>query len=375
MPCLGPRGGAACTVPAAARTVGPTPGPIEARAAPTIDSRMTRIFDGHNDTVLRLVLDASRDFDARGDVGHLDAPRARDGGFAGGLFAMFSPTDPTPTASPSRRPTGPLDAPTARGYTDRMFQRMFELDRRGALTICTSVSDIEAAMDAGSIAAVLHIEGAEAIAPDLSNLELYVRAGLRSLGLVWSRPNAFGTGVPFAFPGDPDIGPGLTDAGFDLVRACERLGVLVDVSHLNARGFWDVAEASSQPLVASHSNAHALCPTPRNLTDAQLAAVRASKGLVGLNLAVAFLREDGASNPDTPLDDVLRHLDHLLEHVGEDGVAFGSDFDGAVVPQEIGDVSGMPKLVAAMRAHGYGAELIEKIASRNWLRVLDAVWG
>ena len=126
-------------------------------------------------------------------------------------------------------------------------------------------------------------------------------AGLRSLGLVWSRPNAFATGVSFAFPGTPDEGPGLTERGRALVRACAERGILVDLSHLNERGFWDVAALEHGPLVASHSGAHALCPSPRNLTDEQLRAIGASGGLVGINFHVGFVRADGAEDPDTPL--------------------------------------------------------------------------
>lgn len=334
----------------------------------------TPIFDGHNDTLLRLVLDPERDFVGGGGAGHIDLPRARAGGLAGGLFAMFAPSRTEARNGLPTRPEGPLDAGTATTWLHRMCARLFELERRGALRVCTTVGEIERAEAEGDLAAVMHIEGAEAIGEDLASLELLFRAGLRSVGLVWSRPNAFGTGVPFAFPGEPDIGPGLTEAGAELVRACNRLGVMVDLSHLNAAGFWDVAEISDAPLVASHSNAHALCPTPRNLTDEQLAAVRDSGGLVGLNFAVAFLREDGANDPDTPLDTMLRHLDHLLEHLGEDGVALGSDFDGATVPAAIGDAAGLPRLIGAMREHGYGEALIGKIARDNWLRVLRATW-
>ena len=127
----------------------------------------------------------------------------------------------------------------------------------GDFRVCTTVAEIEAAEAAGAMAAIFHLEGAEAIGPDLGGLEVLHAAGLRSLGPVWSRPNAFGVGIPFRFPGDPDEGPGLTPAGKDLVRACNRLGILFDLSHLNAAGFRDVAALSDKPLVATHSNAHA----------------------------------------------------------------------------------------------------------------------
>jgi membrane dipeptidase len=198
---------------------------------------------------------------------------------------------------------------------------------------------------------------------------------MRSLGLVWSRPNAFATGVPFAFPGSPDQGPGLTAAGRALVRACAELHVLVDLSHLNARGFWEVAELSAAPLVASHSGAHALCPAPRNLTDDQLRAIGASGGLVGINFHVGFLRADGADDQDTPLATIAEHAAHVAEVAGVGAVALGSDFDGATMPRALGDVRGLPAVLEALRAAGFDPSEVDRIAWGNWRRVLGATWG
>jgi membrane dipeptidase len=181
--------------------------------------------------------------------------------------------------------------------------------------------------------------------------------------------------VPFRFPSSPDIGPGLTEAGKALVKACNQRRILIDLSHLNEKGFWDVQEISDAPLVATHSNAHALCPVSRNLTDDQLAAIRASDGMVGLNYAVCFLRADGENRADTPFETLLGHLDYLIERLGEGRVGLGSDFDGATIPKAIGTAAGLPAFVEAMRAHGYGEALVEKICFRNWLRVLRATWG
>lgn len=349
---------------------------------------MIPIFDGHNDTLLRLVLHPERDFGARGEGaehGHIDLPRAREGGLVGGVFAVFPPSGISLERTQGHRrvtddgfrlpPSPPMPFEPATRHALAMVAKLFELEARGLLRVCVSVADIRAAIADGVLAAVLHFEGAEAIDEELHALRVYHRAGLRSLGLVWSRPNAFGTGVPFSFPASPDQGPGLTVAGRELVAECDRLGIVVDVSHLNAAGFWDVAEISTKPLVASHSNAYALSRSARNLTDEQLDALRASGGLVGLNFATAFLRADGASDADTPLDAMVRHLDHLLERCGEDGVAFGSDFDGAVIPAAIGDVAGLPRLLEALRAHGYDEALVRKLACDNWLRVLEATWG
>jgi membrane dipeptidase len=258
-----------------------------------------------------------------------------------------------------------------------MASLLFRIEResRRRVRICRDVGDIERCLADGALAAVLHIEGAEAIDANFELLDVLYAAGLRSLGPVWSRPNIFGYGVPFRCPSSPDTGPGLTDAGKALVGACNRLRILIDLSHLNERGFWDAAELSDAPLVATHSNAHAVSPHSRNLTDQQLAVIRKSGGLAGLNFATAFLRPDGRHDNDTPLDLMIRHIDHMLEHAGEDGVGLGSDFDGAMIPAEIGSAAGLQKLVQAMRKRGFGEPLIEKLCFRNWLGVLGRTWG
>jgi membrane dipeptidase len=279
--------------------------------------------------------------------------------------------------APSDNEPLPPELPQAEAITSTigMASILFRLERAGALTVCRSAGDVRAAMAKGSIAAIFHIEGVEAIDPELAMLDVLHAAGLRSLGIVWSRPNAFGNGVPFRFPSSPDTGPGLTDAGKALVKACNKLRIMIDLSHLNEKGFRDVAGLSDAPLVATHSNVHAICGHSRNLTDWQLGAIRESGGMVGLNFATGFLREDGRMNADTSIDIMVRHIDSLLQALGEDGVGLGSDFDGAMIPAPIGDVAGLPKLIGALAARGFGRALIEKIAYRNWLSVLERTIG
>jgi membrane dipeptidase len=250
-----------------------------------------------------------------------------------------------------------------------------ELERLGGLIICHSVSDIRSAFKDGKIAAIFHIEGAEAIDPDLHMLEVLHSAGLRSIGPVWSRPTIFGEGVPFSFPSTPDTGSGLTEPGIALVKRCNELRIMIDLSHLNQAGFWDVARHSNAPLVATHSNAHSITQHSRNLTDEQLRAIADSDGLVGLNFATAFLREDGKMLADVPLSQMLKHLDYLLEILGENRVGLGSDYDGAVMPDKLMDLSGLPNLRLAMKEHGYSEAIIKKICHENWLRVLQKTWG
>jgi membrane dipeptidase len=150
--------------------------------------------------------------------------------------------------------------------------------------------------------------------------------------------------------------------------------VLVDLSHLNAKGFWDVAKISTAPLVATHSNAHALSPSPRNLTDAQLDTVALSGGLVGLNFHVGFLREDGDAKAPTSLTEIVRHARYIADRIGVPHLALGSDFDGATMPSDLGDVTRLPALLDGLRAGGFVEGEVRAIAYENWLRVLRATW-
>ena len=344
------------------------------------------VFDGHNDVLSKLHASRPQDPAAAFIDGYdaaIDLPKSQAGGFAGGFFAVYIP--PLEVDHEAR-----LEAMTADSYalalppeldrdhavrvTNAQIDILQQLEQAQALKICRTVGDIRKAMDRGVIAAILHIEGAEAIDSDLELLESLYSDGLRSLGPVWSRSTIFGHGVPFAFPASPDTGPGLTEAGRRLVRRCNELGILIDLSHMNEAGFWDVAGLSDAPLVATHSNAHAICPHARNLTDRQLHAIRDSGGMVGLNFATAFLRPDGRMLPEVPFEIMMRHLDHLLGILGEDHVGIGSDYDGATVPEQLTSVSDLPNLVDAMRGHGLDRPLIEKLCFGNWLHVLEHSW-
>ena len=348
------------------------------------------VFDGHNDILYRILMEP----EAREAIwltgqgkGHLDLPRMKAGGFAGGMFAIYVPSpateeddgiealmDAPPYALdlPAPLPLGESQS-VALGLAGQLL--WMERASGGAFRLCRTAAGIEAARAEGVIAGVMHMEGAEAIDEGCDALHAFHAMGLRSLGPVWSRPTVFGHGVPFAFPSSPDTGPGLTEAGRRLVKECNRLRVMIDLSHLNEKGFDDVARLSDAPLVATHSNAHAVAPSSRNLTDRQLDMIRESGGMVGLNFATVFLRPDGRRDPAMGWEAVLRHLDHLIGRLGEDHVGFGSDFDGATVPEGITDVAGLPRLIAALRAHGFGEALLGKLAWGNWLSVLRRTWG
>lgn len=347
-------------------------------------------FDGHNDLLLRLQTHPEKRAEIwlTGEgVGHLDVPRMKQGGFAGGFFAIYIPS-PEPHDAPDYMeamenppyalPLGDLIGveqalPTAFSMAAHLL--WMERSSQGAFKVCRTVAEIRACLANGVIAGIMHMEGAEAIDANLDNLYAFHAMGLRSIGPVWSRPTIFGHGVPFAFPSSTDTGDGLTEAGKRLVLACNELKIMLDLSHINEKGFNDVARLSNAPLVATHSNAHAVTPSSRNLTDRQLAVIRESNGMVGLNFATSFLRRDGRQSAEMGWEDTLRHLDHLLAHLGEDHLGLGSDFDGATLPQGIGDVTGLPALQQAMVDHGYGPALMKKLCHENWLALLDRTWG
>jgi len=351
------------------------------------------LFDGHNDLVTRLMqrcekspADTVVQQCIQGTtVGHIDLPRMQAGGFAGGMFAVFIPPigeslgfeslgDSGGYSMPLPTPMSTIEAFPVAVQQMSLLHRLIE-QSQGAIRLCTSRADIDACFDENVIALVLHMEGAEAIDEDLHALDVFYEAGLRSLGPVWSRNTIFADGVPIRFPATPDIGGGLTDAGRRLVSACNQKRILIDLSHLNEKGFWDIAKLSDAPLVATHSNAWTLCNSARNLTDKQLAAIKESNGMVGVNFATCFLRPDGKMTSDTPLSDVLMHIDYLLEHLGDTRVGIGSDFDGAIMPKGIGDVGGLDALRAAFTEHGYDEALQQKICHSNWLNLLERTWG
>jgi membrane dipeptidase len=340
------------------------------------------VFDGHNDALGKLQFfgDAAERFLTGLPDRHLDLARARAGGLVGGLFAVNPPSPPSEVVAdepfwemPYAEPVEHGEAAVfALGAIGRAHALAAASD--GAIAIATDADALDRCRADGMLAMVLHLEGAEPIDPALVALDVWYAAGVRSLGPVWSRPNAFGYGVPFRFPASPDTGPGLTDAGRALVRRCAELGVLVDVSHLNAAGFADVERLAAAPIVASHCGCHALCPATRNLTDDQLRAIGRSDGLVGIVFAVPFLRADGHDDPDTPLATLVAHVRHAVDVAGLDHVALGSDFDGATIPAAIGDVAGLPRLLAALRDDGFSAAEVERIAWGNWRRMLEEVW-
>jgi membrane dipeptidase len=347
------------------------------------------IFDGHNDVLQSIYLPKDgkpRPFFELNTSGHLDLPRMQQGGFAGGFFAVFVPSGTSEDYPGGGSEGAPaeyalpfppeLDRGRAQTVTMKAVATLFQLEHQsqGQLKVVRTSNEVIECIEQQVIAAVLHFEGAEAIDTDLDALHVFYQAGLRSLGLAWSRPNAFAHGVPFKFPGTPDTGIGLSDVGCDLVRLCNELGIVVDLAHINENGFWDSAAITVKPIVVTHAGVHSLCPSTRNLTDKQLDAIGESDGLVGINFHVGFLRKDGHLDIKTPLTEILKHIDYVANRIGIDHVALGSDFDGAIMPVELSDVSAMPKLIRLLKQSGYDHDSLLKITHRNWIRILNTTW-
>ena len=348
-----------------------------------------KIFDGHND-ILNKLAKPSGSPDPAGFLedgeGHLDYPRAVQAGFAGGFFAVYPSNPPSvPTAEDrtvlSDEGYSVTIAPALEyQYAHTQALKMIDLmdlivkESDGKIKVVRDSQELHSCIDNDILAAVLHLEGAEPILPSLDNLDYFYQRGMRSLGITWSRPNAFGYGVPFKYPSSPDTGPGLTKAGKDLVKACNDLGILIDLAHLNEKGFWDTAELSSAPLVSSHTAACSLIPKARNLTDEQLKAIAETNGVAGIIFSVNDL--DGAKRPkkDAPIQSIVRHIRYIADLIGPAHVAFGSDLDGTIIPSELGDVGGFPKLVQLLVDDGFTSPELEMICYKNWLRVINATW-
>jgi membrane dipeptidase len=354
------------------------------------------ILDGHNDVLTALYLPEyakGRTLFEKSDVGHIDIPRARKGGMVGGFFAICTPP---PESSPERNPFHgltltsngyelkyhpPLEFEYSRDFTNSVIDFAYDIENQsqGDLGIIRDYADLRSCLDTKTIAAILHIEGAEPIKADLSNLGYFYEKGIRSIGLVWSRPNDFGYGVPYRHPSTPDTGPGLTSAGFKLVDACNELKIIIDLAHLNEKGFWDVAARSKQPIVISHTAVHALCPAGRNITDRQIDAVGASGGLIGVWFEPLHIhyRTDSEGKPisDVAASEIATHIEYIAKRIGIDHVAIGSDFDGADMPSEISDVAHLPVLFEKLSDLGFSESELEKIAIGNWLRIIRTIWG
>lgn len=244
------------------------------------------------------------------------------------------------------------------GYADFMRQLETHSDH---FALCTDRGGLERAWRSGKCAAFLALEGAEAIGCDPGRLEEAAAMGVRMVSLTWNYDNALsGTNV---------TGTGLTAQGREFFRRAQRLGMIVDVSHISDKAFFALCELAEAPIVASHSNSRTLCGHPRNLTDDQFRCLRDLGGTVGLNLYAGFLRQDAPAT----LEDVRRHLEHFLSMEGEHTVALGADLDGiSQAPEGFSGVEDYRHLFAHLESCGYAPSLLESLGAGNLKRMLKA---
>lgn len=312
------------------------------------------VIDGHCDTIGEQ-LSGKRWLGDRSDAGHIDLPRLREGGVDAQFFACYVPVH-------YQRHGAATHALARLDQLHLLAERLPD-----QFIIARSPDDIRQAKANGQIAAIAGLEGAEALDGEIGLLRQYHRLGVRNLGLAWNFRNAACDGVS-----ERRSGGGLTEFGVLVVQECNRLGITIDISHLAPAGVEDVLELSSDPIIASHSNAAALCDHPRNLTDSQLQAVAASGGVVGVTFVNSFLRREQPEQ--ATLDDVVEHLEYMLALIGEDHVAIGSDFDGCTPPTELRDATTYPTITARLLERGYGEATIRKILGGNFMRIFEAVW-
>ena len=311
------------------------------------------IIDGHTDAILD-VHHGRRDFFERGSNGHVDLPRLKEGGVGAVALALFTTDDHVADATAHTRAL--LET----------FERLVTAGR--GLVHARSASDIERSAADGTVAAFATIEGGEAIGTSIDTLHEFRDGGVVLMTLTWNRRNAIARGVH----GDGD--DGLSDFGRDVVREMERIGMIVDVSHLSDRAFSDVLAAVTRPVVASHSNLRAICDHPRNLTDDQMRAIAERGGLVGLTFAGLFV---DPKPEKVTIERVFEHLDRMIDLAGIDHVGIGTDFDGfadsygLVMP----DCTGLPLIARGMVDRGYSSDDVEKVMGRNWLRVIRDIVG
>lgn len=309
------------------------------------------LFDAHCDTVSRMCAKQFQTDSLADSSGHLDLSRTV--GFApyAQFFALFA----------NRITPGPA-------MWDRYCMMLKRLRREVSansqrITLCGTAQEACRAAEQGKAAAFISVEGAELLDCDLNRLEAAFRDGVRAVTVTWNYANAL-SGSHIDCPEQ-----GLTERGVAFVRRMRELGMLVDVSHLSDRGFWDITDKVPGPLIATHSNAREIYFHTRNLTDEQITAIIQSRGVIGLNLYVEFVGPRPAS-----VDDVRAHLDHILDLGGEDTVSLGGDWDGAdPLVGGFDDIACWRVLYEELLRRNYSEELILNLFYNNMMRIVREV--
>lgn len=317
--------------------------------------RRAVVCDAHCDTILELERQG-RSLGERSQTGHVDLPRLLEGGVTAQVFALYVEDVYLP-AHAVRRTLQLLD---------RFYQELAANGERMLLATCAA--DIRRAKAEGKVAAILGLEGGEALDGMLASLRIYHRLGVRLVTLTWNRRNALADGLDEA-----RTDGGLTRFGVEVVEEMNRLGMLIDLAHLSPAGLADVLQVTTSPVIVSHANAQALYNHRRNLSDEQLRAVALTGGLIGVTFVPQFIA------PQAPtLDHLLEHIVHIVRVAGEDHVGLGSDYDGFGPPgsfPDLHDVTHLPRLTEGLLRRGLSERVVEKVLGENFLRVFGEVVG
>jgi len=279
---------------------------------------------------------------------HVDLPRLKEGNVKLLVFAIFVEENYFPAGDGLKKTLQVMD------YYFQIIKECNELE------LVTEYSDIENIINEGKIASILAIEGAKSIF-DLSALRVFHRLGIRMITLTWNHRNHLANGI-----GETKKNMGLTSLGEEFVKEMNKLGIVIDVSHLNNMGFWDVIKTSNKPVVASHSNAKSLCSHVRNLSDKQIKAIADSGGIIGINFCPLFLTETDKAD----IKDVVKHISYIKSLVGVKHIGLGTDYDGILkTPNGLEDMGKLYKLQNVLINEGYTESEIRDILFNNWLRV------
>ena len=390
--------GAACAAPPPASTTPPSQAAPATPASPAEVHARAIVVDSHDDTTQRMLFDKTFDLGVRHPDGNIDIPRMRDGGLDALFFSIWVPSDVT----------GPIAVKRALQLIDSVHEAV--RTHPNDLVLATTAADIRAAVAGKKIAALMGMEGGHMIDDDLGTLRTFATLGVRYLTLTHFKNNNWADSST-----DTPKHNGLTDFGKQVVRELNRLGVMVDISHVADKTFFDVLELTTVPVIASHSSCRSIAKHPRNMTDDMMRALAKNGGVMMINYEVSFLSEenrlaseksggvvaaldkmsktckgdeacstletaritreamDKGTLPAVSWEKIVEHIDHAAKIAGVDHVGLGSDFDGATMPIGMEDASQLPKLTTALMAKGYSAADVEKILGGNILRVMEQV--
>ncbi|WP_164215815.1 dipeptidase [Virgibacillus sp. YIM 98842] len=323
------------------------------------------IVDSHIDTLMKVVDDDTGmpavDIGGETDF-EVDIPKLKDGGLHVPFMAAFTSGHHDNHA---KNISDTLASIHALYWTKK--------NNRETFSVTSTLDDIWRAIQDGKVAAVPAIEGAYSLAGAHAAelLHQYHDLGITTIGFTWNYSNELGEGANRVYNdgmNTPSSG-GLTDLGETIVKEMNRLGMVIDVSHMDERTFWDVLDVSKKPVIATHSGVNALHSHPRNLNDKQLQSLAENGGAIGIVFYPEFLTDSGKA----AVSDIVDHIDHAVEVMGADHVAIGSDFDGAALPADMQNAADLPKIAAELKSRGYSHIDIMKIMGGNTLRLLHEV--